>query len=388
MPIIPLSKPDLDESDIQAAIRSLRGGRLSMGQATLAFEQLIARATQRPHAVAVSSGATALEIAMRALNVGPGHEVIIPSFSFAANVHSVLHVGATPVFADCDLRTLNASASSVESLITPRTRAILAVPVFGNPSGMAEVIAVADRHEILTIEHASEGLGSRLGADRVGRFGRLAAFGFSASRPICCGEGGALVTHDDHLAGICRALRNQGRTDRRSYPDQTADLGMLMSFSFTGYDARIPEVCAAIGASQLLRLEEIVEKRQALADLYMRRLAGCHDLTLPTMDPAARVSWSMFWVRLSDRFSEEDRDGVVDGLHRHDVGAANHYVPTHLLPEVRRKLNTLVGSCPVAESVSQRTITLPIYTSMTEVDIEHVCHSLEVVLSRTTATRV
>jgi perosamine synthetase len=232
------------------------------------------------------------------------------------------------------------------------------------------------------VEHAAEAFGSTLGADNAGRFGRITALGFGPNRPIAMGEGGAIVTNDDRLAMLCRAMRNQGRTDRRSFPDQSPDVGMIMQFACLGYDARLAEPLAALGASQIDRLESILERRTEVARRYVRRLCALPDLIVPSIPDHGMISWPLFWVRLSDRFGAMERDALVDGLHRHDIGAANHYPACHLLPHVRSAFGTHPGQCPVAESLADRTITLPMYTSMSDDDVDQVCATLELLLGR------
>lgn len=379
---IPLSKPDLTDVDRQAVLATLGGARLTMGRALLEFEAVLGEVTRRTFAIGVSSASSGLEISLRALGIGHGDEVLVPAFSYPANVNAVIAVGAIPVFVDCDPRTLCMSVERAERAVTASTKAILGIPVLGNPCGLPELIALCSRLELPMLEHGSEGLGSTIGTDNVGRFGRLSVFGFGPNRTISAGEGGAIVTHDDRLAAACRSLRNQGRDDRRSFPDQSPDLGMVMSFTGIGFDARLAEPLAALAASQLRRLDWIRTQRMEVAAQYTRALAGHSDLILPTVGEDAQVCWPLFWVRLSDRFGREDRDAVIDGLHRHDVGAANHYPPAHLLPHVRQHFGTNVGDCPAAESIGDRMITLPMFTSMTERQVKQVCQALETVLSR------
>jgi len=387
MPVIPLNQPWLTDDDVRAVTESLRRGRLVMGPAVLDFERLMAECTRRPYAIAVASGGLAIEIALKALGIGPGDEVILPAFGHASNVHSVLHCGARPVFADIEPRTLNMSADAVERAVTVKTRAVLAVAPFGNPAGLRPLISLCTRIEVPMIENGGEGLGSRIGDDNVGRFGRIATFGFFVNRPVTTGEGGMIVTHDDHLAAACRALRNQGRVDRMSFPGQDADLGMILDHRLDGYDARMPELCAALGASQLRRLDESIDRRTELVEHYVERLCGNADLILPTIPEDARVSWSAFVVRLSDRFSSLDRDMIINTLHRHDIGAANYYPCQALLPHVREAIGTQPGDFPIAESIAGRTLALPLFDRMSVQDVQTVAQVLELAINRLTVTR-
>ncbi|MBX3356082.1 MAG: DegT/DnrJ/EryC1/StrS aminotransferase family protein [Phycisphaeraceae bacterium] len=387
MPVIPLNQPELTKEDLRAVSESLRRGRLVMGPSVLEFERLMAERTRRPYAIAVASGGLAMEIALKALGIGPGDEVLVPAFGHASYAHSVLHCGARPVFVDIEPRSLSMDAARAERACTVRTRAILAGAPFGNPIGLPALVSLCTRLEIPLVENGGEGLGSELGRDCVGRFGRIASFGFFVNRPVTTGEGGMLVTHDDHLAAACRALRNQGRMDRMSFPGQDADLGMILDHRCDGYDARMPELCAALGASQLSRLDETMARRQEIVEEYVARLAGNSDLILPTVPEGAKISWSAFVVRLSDRFSALDRDLIINTLHRHDVGAANYYPCQSLLPHVRSVLGTQQGDFPVAESVAGRTLALPLYDRMTSEDVKTVAQVLEIAIGRLNVTR-
>jgi perosamine synthetase len=326
----------------------------------------------------------AIEIALKALGVGPGDEVLVPAFGASAMPHSVLNVGARPVFVDVDPLSLNMDPESAARRIGKKTRAMLAALTFGNPARLPELIALCSRMEIPMVENAAEALGSTIGADNAGRFGRIACLGFWSNRQVTTGEGGMVVTHDDTLAAACRALRHQGRVDRMSFAGQPRDIGaMLEHVELGGYDARLPEAEAALGCAQIRRLDETIARRQELATSYLRRLAANPDLVLPTVPEGAGISWANFVVRLSTRFTAEDRDAIIGVLHRQDVGAANYYPATSLLPQVRSLVGTEPGQFPVAESAAARTIALPFFNTMTQDEVETVCGVLEVALART-----
>jgi perosamine synthetase len=385
--MIPLHQPALEPADFDAVTASLRSGRLTMGPDLIAFEHAMAQRTRRPHAVGLASGSIAMEIALKALGIGTGDEVLVSAFGYSSNVNAVLHVGARPVFVDADPATLNMDPAKAEQAFTPRTRAMLVAETFGNPAGFPELIALCSRHEIPMVENATEGLGCTYGSDNVGRFGRIACFGFFTNRPITTGEGGMIVTHDDHLAAACRAMRHQGRVDRFSFPDQPQELGTKLQHAFDGYDARLPEMNAALGNSQLRRLDESMQRRSEVANAYMRRLAGEPDLILPSAPAECRMSWSSFVVRLSDRYTREDRDFIIDGMHRLDIGAADWWPCAALLPHVRKALGHAPGDFPVSERLAQRTLALPFFERITENEIDEVCESMRLLMGRVGAPR-
>lgn len=392
--IIPLSQPDITDREIELVTTTLRSGRLSMGPRTEEFERLVADRAGRPHGVAVNSGTSGLMLALLALGIGPGHEVITPAFSFVASANCILHVGAKPVFVDCDPRTLNVRPQDVEAKITERTRAVIGVEVFGNPSGMPELARLCGKHEIPLLEDSCEGLGARLGSEPVGKFGRLAVFAFYPNKQITTGEGGVIVTHDDRLAHLCRSLRNQGRPipvsvggDAAAAPSDTPGLGSWLEHERLGYNFRLSEINAALGIGQMHRLDEIIERRQQVAAMYMRRLLGHPDIILPTVDPMVSMSWFVFVVRLSDRFSGLDRDAIMQGLRRHDIGASNYFPPIPLQPFYRRLFGYKPGDFPAAESISQRTLALPFFNRITDREVDLVCQTLDLMIQRQTFHR-
>lgn len=371
---IPLSRPDITESDIQMVVRTLRSGRLSIGPMVESFEFEVAKASGRSGAVACSSGTAGLHMALVALGIGPGDEVITTPFSFIASGNCILMVGAKPVLVDIEPKSLNMNPELLEAAITERTKAILAVECFGNPMHMERYRQIADRHEIKMIEDSCEGLGGRHMGRPVGSFGHVGVFGFYPNKQITTGEGGMIVTDDDRVADVCRSLRNQGRGDGG------LDSGWW-TFERLGFNYRLDELSAALGLSQVQRLREILEAREAVARRYIERFMAHPDVILPTMDDEASMSWFVFVIRLSDRYTQEERDRIIAGMHRHDVGAAPYFPCIHLQPHFRA-LGYHPGDFPVSEHVCQRTIALPFYTRLSVRDQDFAAATFELMLSR------
>ncbi len=362
----------------------LRSTRLSNGTRQVRFEEMMAELTGRSHGIAVSSGTAALHLAAKALDIGPGDEVITTPFSFIASANSILYVGAKPVFVDIEPHTLNLDPSKVEGAITNRTKAILGVEVFGSTEGMERLAAIAGRYEIPLIEDGCEALGGRHCGQPVGGFGRAAVFGFYTNKQITTGEGGMIVTDDDRLADACQVMRNQGRSDllntnTKSYLSLG---GALLAHDRLGYNYRLSEMASALGIAQLERLDELLEARRQVAAMYIRKLMDCQDLILPNVESPGTMSWFTFVVRLTDQYGHEERDRIITGMRRHDIGAANYFPCIHLQPYYRQQFGYEKGAMPVAESVSQRTIALPFYTQMDETQVELVVHTLKVMLQR------
>lgn len=366
---IPLSQPDITQREIDAVTEVMQSGTLSIGPKVEEFEQKCARIAGRAHGVAVNSGTSGLHVAMLAAGVGPGDEVITTPFSFVASANAALFVGATPVFADIDPKCLNLDPALVEEKITPRTKAILAVEAFGHPAHMDELEKIARRNELVLIEDCCEGFGGKLGDRRIGSFGRAGVFGFYPNKQITTGEGGMVVTDDDRFADMCRSLRNQGR-DGMSW----------LAHQRLGYNYRLSEIAAAVGCVQCDRLDEILEGRREAAAKYMERLMDSRYLILPTLCEDDHASWFVFVVRLNDLFEPGDRDEVIRRLRLKGIGCNNYFPPIHLQPYMVEQFGFEPGLCPVAEYVSERTLALPFFSAITELQIERASTTLESVL--------
>ncbi|RMH28686.1 MAG: DegT/DnrJ/EryC1/StrS family aminotransferase [Planctomycetota bacterium] len=379
---IPLSRPEITQDELALVDLVLRSDRLAAGPMVEEFEALIARRTGRRHAVAVSSGTAGLHLALLACGIGPGDEVVTTPFSFIASSNCILYTGATPVFVDIDPVSLNMDPARVESAITPRTRAILAVEVFGNPAHLDACRALAAKHEIPLIEDACEGLGGAWRGRAIGSFGRVAVFGFYPNKQITTGEGGMIVTDDDAIADACRSMRNQGRALEPAAAPGAARLGMSFRHDRLGFNYRMSDVNAALGVGQMRRLDGILEARDLAAREYMRLLMDTSDIILPTVDGDTRMSWFVFVVRLADEYTEEERDRIIEGLRRHDIGAAAYFPCIHLQPFYRARFGFEPGSFPIAERTALRTIALPFFTRISRREIDLVSQTLKLMIGR------
>ncbi|MGE3107417.1 MAG: DegT/DnrJ/EryC1/StrS family aminotransferase [Phycisphaerales bacterium] len=390
---IPLSRPDVSDVEIELVLQTLRSGRLSIGPMQERFEQAVATRADRLDAVAVSSGTAGLHLAMRALGIGPGDEVITTPFSFIASANSILFVGGTPVFVDICPKTLNMDPEKVERAITPRTKAILAVETFGNPAYMDVYASIAARHEIALVEDCCEALGCSLKGRACGSFGRIGVFGFYPNKQITTGEGGMIVTNDKRLADLCRSMRSQGRpVGETPVKNEAAKdspkisvggaLGTWLSHERLGYNYRLSEVNAALGVGQMRRFDEIVARRQEVARMYMSRLMDHPQIILPTLLPETVMTWFVFVVRLASNYTREERDRILAGMRRHDIGAGDYFPCIHLQPFYQKEFGFRAGDYPIAESISQRTIALPFYNAMTSADVEMVVRTLDLMLGR------
>jgi perosamine synthetase len=381
-PNIPLSQPDVTDADIDAVVSVLRTPRLSLGPKQAEFEEALAAYAGVPHAVAVSSGTAGLHLALLALGIAPGHEVIVPSFTFIAVANAVRYVGAQPVFADIDPETLNLDPASVEAAITPRTRALIVVHTFGRPADIPALLDLARRHNLVVIEDACEAIGAEIAGRRVGTFGAAGIFAFYPNKQITTGEGGMVVTQDAALARRIAVLRNHGRYDCgaervRTPSPETSD--NWLEHAELGFNYRLSEMQCALGLAQLSRIDSILARRETIALRYCDRLRQNPDLRLPaTGITNQRLSWFVFVVRLAPSFTQADRDRVKCELTGAGIATGRYFAPIHLQPAYAAWRNT--ADLPVTESVTARTMALPFFNRIADEQVDRVCAALERVL--------
>lgn len=369
---IPLSSPDITEAEIEAVTAVLRTNSLSLGPKLDEFESALAASHQMPHAIAVSSGTAALHLAIHALGIGEGDEVIVPSFTFIAVANAVRYEHAIPVFVDIDPITLNIDPECVASAITPRTRALIVVHSFGIPAEMEALMQLARRHSLAVIEDACEAIGATYNDERVGSFGDIATFAFYPNKQITTGEGGAVLARDAQSANRIRALRNQGR-----YP--SAD---WFQHAEIGYNYRLSEMACALGVVQLNRLPAILAQRADVARRYDELLAPIESILRPPLHLSSRnISWFVYVVRLAEQFPISARDEIVASLQRQGIGCARYFAPIHLQPAYAQFPGARQARLPVTESIAQRTLALPFFNRLSPADAGEVVDALAVAIA-------
>jgi perosamine synthetase len=361
---IPLSRPYLDTREEELVLEVLRSGRLSLGPAIDRFEGLFAERVRAPYAAAVTSGTAGLHLLAHVAGLGPGDEVITSPISFVATANCFIFEGAEPVFADVDARTLNLDLAAVEAAVTERTKAIVAVDMFGYPCELDELCVIADHHGLALIDDACEALGARYRGAPVGSHGVSSVFGFYPNKQITTGEGGVVTTHSEDEYELLKSLRNQGR----SYESRWFHHVRL------GFNYRFTDLQAAVGIAQLEKLDRILELRSAAAARYSRLLAGVDGVEPPLEDDTDHVrSWFVYVVKLDRGI---DRDAVLERLAAEGI-EAGHYVPcVHLQPYMRERYGFREGLCPVAEDAASRTLALPFFTGIEADDQERVVAAL------------
>ena len=358
-PNVEMCVAEVTAQDIGAVTEVVRSARLAMGPKVPAFEQAMADLIGVEHAVAVSSGTAALHLIVKSLGLGPRDEVLVPSFTFAASVNALLYEGVRPVFVDIDPRTLNLDCDDLEHRITHRTRAIMAVDVFGLPANWEALQRIADRHGLRLIDDCCEALGAEFQGRKLGSFGDAGAFAFYPNKQITTGEGGMLVTNRADLATLARSYANQGR----------GSMGAWLQHDRVGYNYRMDEMSAALGQSQLVRIEEILEKRARVAQLYTERIRPMASIEAPRDFSGFRRSWFVYAVTLEVGM---DRDRTIAGMARDGVPARGYFAPIHTQPYIREIFGDLRGTLPVTEAMARRTLALPFHGKLGPAEIDHV----------------
>ncbi|MGD9697064.1 MAG: DegT/DnrJ/EryC1/StrS family aminotransferase [Thermoleophilia bacterium] len=366
---IPLAKPVIGDRERELVDEVLRSGWLSLGPMGPRFERAWAERAGVARAVAVSSGTAGLHLCMHAAGLGPGDEVVTSSFSFVASANAVLFTGATPVFAEVDPLTFNMDPAAVEAAITPRTKAILIVDIFGYPAEIPALRAIAERHGLAVVEDACQSIDGDYDGRRLGSFGHPAVYGFYANKQMTTAEGGIVLTDDDRLADLLESLRNQGRSDD----------GAWLIHSRLGFNYRLSDVHAAIGVAQVERLDELQAGRARVAGWYQARIAEIDGVT-PMYEGPQRRSWFVYAPRLD---ADLVRDEVIGDLDAVGVSAKPYLPCIHLQPFYRSEHGHRPGEFPVTEAISASTIALPFFPEMREDQVDRVCTALaEVIAAR------
>jgi perosamine synthetase len=345
-------------------LEALRARRLGLGPMIDRFEAALAEHVGAPYVAAVSSGTAGLHLCVRLAGIGPGDEVVTSPFSFVASANCVLYEGGTPVFADVDPRTLNVDPASVEAAVTPRTKAILPVDIFGYPCELDPLRAIAERHGLAVIEDACEALGAEYRGRPVGSFPHPAVFAFYPNKQVTTGEGGAVAVHDEARWRLLKSLSNQGR----------ADSGGWLEHARLGWNYRLDELSAAVGLAQVERLDEIVARRTAAAARYAALLDGVEGVEPLCVDDADhRRSWFVYPVRLPE---SADREALIARLTEAGIGTARYLPSIHLQAYMRERFGYREGMLPVSEEASRRLLAIPFFTEISPAEQERVVETL------------
>jgi perosamine synthetase len=349
-------------------LETLRSRRLALGPMVERFERALAERTGAAHVAAVSSGTAGLHLCVRLAGLGPGDEAVTSPFSFVASANCVLYEGGTPVFADIDPKTLNLDPGAVEAAITPRTKAIVAVDIFGYPCELDPLRELAQRHGLALIEDACEALGADYRGRRIGSYPHPAVFGFYPNKQVTTGEGGAVAVATEDEWRLVKSLANQGR----------ADSGGWLDHARFGYNYRLDDLSAAVGLAQVEKLDRLLALRAAAASRYAELLAGLDGVDPPLADDEEhRRSWFVYPVRLAPGI---DRERVIEALAEGGVATSRYLPSIHLQSYMRERFGYREGMLPVSEDASRRLLALPFYPELSAGDQEYVVDELRSVL--------
>jgi dTDP-4-amino-4,6-dideoxygalactose transaminase len=363
--MIRLTIPEIGEAEIQAVTTVLRSGYLVQGEQVREFERLVAEYVGVRHAVAVSSGTAALHLALLALGVGPGDEVIVPDFTFPATASVVELVGAIPVLVDIDLATFNIDVTQILPAITRRTKAIMPVHLFGQPADMEPILHIAQEHGLFVIEDAACALGAEYRGCRCGAMGLVGCFSFHPRKAITTGEGGMVVTNDDSVAERVRQWRNHG----------IVTIDGHNHFGLAGFNYRMTDFQGALGVVQMGRLEGIIARRMELAELYHQALAGTTVVMRPVAMNGMRHIWQSYVILIEEG---AERDGLLRTLRAQGIEATIGTYAVSAQPHYARPS----GDFPTSRRAYEQSLCLPLHTQMSAADVETVAEGLRVATAR------
>ena len=366
---IPLSCPDITQAERDAVSEVMCGTQLSLGPRLEEFERIVASFVGAGYAVAVNSGTSGLHLALKAMGIGAGHEVITTPFSFIASSNCILFDGGKPVFVDIDPDTWNIDPARIPAAITPRTRAILAVDVFGLPADFDAICQTARRHNLRVVEDSCEALGACYKGKMASTLGEVGVFGFYPNKQVTTGEGGVVLTNDQELAALIASYRSQGRGTH----------GGWLAHVRIGYNYRLSEINCALGIAQMKRIESILASRRRVAKCYIERLNDIPRIRMQKIPAETRISWFVMVVRLSDDYTRADRDRILDQLKAKGIACSNYFPSIHLQP-FYREMGYKEGDFPICEALSDHTIALPFYGRLTEAEVDTVCTTLRSLL--------
>jgi len=377
--MIPYGRQSIDEDDIKAVVEVLRSDWLTTGPKVVEFEQAFAEYVGAKETVAVCNGTAALHAAMYALEIGPGDEVIVPAMTFASTANCVVFQGGTPIFCDVDPGSLLIDISSAESKITSRTKAIIAVDYTGQPCEYDSLRALANRHKLTLVADACHSLGGSYKGLPVGSLAKLNTFSFHPVKHITTGEGGMITTDDPELARRMRVFRNHGITsDHRQREQQGSWFYEMVDL---GYNYRLSDIQCALGTSQLRKLAAWVVRRQKIARRYDAAFAELPALKPLVVRDDVSHAYHLYVIRLNTTELRTTQSEVFSSLRAEGIGVNVHYIPVHLHPFYRERFGTKPGLCPMAETVYEKLISLPIFPAMTHDDVEYVIAAVRKVIS-------
>ncbi len=384
-PFLPFARPSITEAERAAVLEVLESGWLTTGPRTREFEAAFEAFTGVPHAMAVNSATAGLHLALEALGVGPGDEVIVPTWTFASSANVVAHLGARPVIVDVDAATLNTTPEIVAEAVTPRTKAVIAVHIAGRPMPIERLVDELDDRGVAVVEDTAHAFPSRIGGPGgrlAGTVGRVGVYSFYATKTITTGEGGMVVTSDEEIANRVRQMSLHG-ISRSAWNRYTAAGSWYYEIEAAGFKDNMTDIAAALGLVQLGRADELLEARRALEAAYASLIDASRLgelLERPVDEPDRSHAWHLYIVRLHLDRLPVDRAEVMRRLQAAGIGASVHFIPLHRHPYYRETWGTSEADYPAAEAEYPRVISLPIWPGMETQDVARVVDALDAAL--------
>ena len=379
MQLVPFHKPEITDDDVRSVVETLRSGWLTTGLKVKRFEEDFARYLGCRHAVAVNSGTAALHLALDAIGIKEGDDVIVPTLTFAATAEVVLYFKANPVLVDCESHTLNLDPKQIESAITPRTKAIIPVHIGGQPCDMDPILELARHYNLKVIEDAAHALPATYRDKKVGMIGNITCFSFYATKTITTGEGGMATTENLEWANRMRMMSLHGIS--LDAWDRYTDKGSwYYEIIRPGYKYNLTDIAAALGIEQLKRCDQFYDARRRIAAQYHEAFADLPEIQVPACVPDIQHAWHLYVIQLELERLRINRSEFIDALKKRGIGTSVHFIPLHLHPYYRETFGYKPQNFPNASAVFERIVSLPIYPKMSQADVVHVIEAVRDVL--------
>lgn len=380
MEFIPYARQTVDEDDIKAVVEVLRGVYLTTGPKIAEFEIELAKVCRQKHAVAVSNGTAALHAACYAAGIGECDEVIVSPMTFAASANCVLYCGGTPVFADILPDTYNIDPQDVRAKITPKTKAIIAVHFTGQPCDMYELRTIADEHRLVLIGDAAHALGAEFRGVPVAGLADMSTYSFHPVKHIAMGEGGAVVTDKDAFAEKLRLFRSHGITrDEIRLGTVHAHEPWWYEQLELGYNYRLTDIQAALGYSQLQKLDSFLKRRREIASFYDEAFGSLDGVKIPSQMPGCNSAWHLYVLQIDFQKFKTNRTDFFSRMRDRQIGLQVHYIPVYWHPYYQA-LGYKKGLCPIAEGIYENIVSLPMYPALSQDDLSRVVEAIKEIL--------
>lgn len=377
---LPFAQPSIGEDEISAVVEVLRSGWLTTGPNTIEFESQFKSYVGARHAVAVNSCTGALHISLAALDIGPGDEVITTPFTFASTGNAILYQGSRPVLVDIESDTFNISPEQIESAVTERTKAIIPVHYAGHPCNMDAIMEIAARYNLHVVEDAAHAIGAEYGGHKVGSLNDISCFSFYAIKNMTTGEGGMVTFQDDAIANRLQRLRLHG-ISRDAWKRYQVTGSWYYEIEELGFKYNMTDLQAAMGLVQLRKLDNFINKRQEQARYLCSRLEKLPQIRLPRERAGIRHAWHLFPILLDLKALRVDRSHFMEAMSAERIGTSVHFIPLHMHPLFQQRFGYKPGDFPVADSVYESIVSLPLYPKLTQEDLDDVAEAVTKVVT-------